>query len=283
MRIGYNTNGFTHHRLEDAIAICAEIGYRSIAITLDHHALDPYAEDFPEQRRRVQTLLDKHELHCVIETGSRFLLDPHRKHRPTLLDHSPQDRDRRADFVTRAIDLAADLGADAVSFWSGAKPPDLSDREAQDRLADACRRLARFADARCGHQWPGVRLAFEPEPGMFIDTMARFAELHARVGHPRFGLTLDIGHSHCLGDGCIRDHLETWREHLFNVHLEDMKRGIHEHLMFGEGEIDVAFVLRELRRIDYTLGVPVELPRRSHHAVETARQAFTFLAERMRH
>ena len=38
---GYNTNGFAHHRLEDAINILADLGYRSIALTLDYHSLLP--------------------------------------------------------------------------------------------------------------------------------------------------------------------------------------------------------------------------------------------------
>ncbi len=35
---------------------------------------------------------------------------------------------------------------------------------------------------------------------MFIDTMDKFAELHARVNHPAFGLTLDVGHLVCNGE-----------------------------------------------------------------------------------
>src|SRR5262245_40560756 len=101
MRIGYNTNGFAHHRLEDAITILAGMGYQSIAITLDHNALNPYSEDFSQQRKCIAELLDRLNLHSVIETGSRFLLDPHKKHSPTLLDASPAARARRSDFIIR--------------------------------------------------------------------------------------------------------------------------------------------------------------------------------------
>ena len=112
---------------------------------------------------------------------------------------------------------------------------------------------------------------------MFIDTMARFAELNDRVAHPAFGLTIDIGHLHCQGEVPMADHLRQWRHLLWNVHIEDMRRGFHEHLMFGEGEIDFAPVLGALKEIGYAGGVYVELSRHSHDAVITARRAMSFL------
>jgi sugar phosphate isomerase/epimerase len=56
-----------------------------------------------------------------------------------------------------------------------------------------------------------------------------------------------------------------------------MRRGVHEHLMFGEGEIDFGPVLRKLEEIGYEGGVHVELSRHSYDAVNTARRALEFL------
>src|ERR1700680_2569934 len=116
MRLGYNTNGFAHHRLEDALVILAELGYQSIALTLDYHSLNPFDPDMPRQLAEVKSLLQKYQLHSVIETGARFLLDPRRKHQPTLVS-CKSDAGRRLDFLKAAIDIARELGSDAVSFW----------------------------------------------------------------------------------------------------------------------------------------------------------------------
>jgi sugar phosphate isomerase/epimerase len=274
--LGYNTNGFAHHRLEDALRILAQLGYRSVALTLDHHSLNPYDPDTPHQAAAVRDLLRDLGLRTVIETGARFLLDPWHKHQPTLLSGRPEDRRRRLDFLRRAVDLARDLGADAVSFWSGTSRESAPDEVLMDRLAAGCRELCEYA-AGCG-----VRLAFEPEPGMFIDTMDRFRTLCDKVPHAAFGLTLDVGHLHCQGEAPVAPHLRRWRERLWNVHIEDMRRGVHDHLMFGEGEMDFGEVVAGLKEIDYWGGVHVELSRHSHDAVETARRALAFLQQYVR-
>ena len=271
MRFGYNTNGFAHHRLDDALTILAGLGYRSVALTLDHHVLNPYDPDTPRQLPIVRNELLEVGFRVVIETGARFLLDPWRKHQPTLLSADAVQRARRLDFLRRAVDTAAALDADAVSFWSGKPSEPTDDGVLMDRLVEGCRQLCDHAADR------QVRLAFEPEPGMFLDTMSRWAELHERVAHPSFGLTIDIGHLHFLGETPTAPHLRRWRDCLWNVHIEDMRRGVHDHLMFGEGEIDFAEVFGALTEIGYTGGVHVELSRHSHDAVETARRALAFL------
>ena len=91
-------------------------------------------------------------------------------------------------------------------------------------------------------------LAFEPEPGMFIDTFARFEQLDERIRHPLFHLTVDLGHVHCIEDGAVADHLRRWGPRIVNIHIEDMVRGVHEHLMFGEGTMDFPPIFAALRR-----------------------------------
>jgi L-ribulose-5-phosphate 3-epimerase len=277
MRLGYNTNGLAHHRLLDAIALLADEGYESVALTLDAGALDPYEAPpaLALQVDSVRDALDRRGLSRVVETGARFLLNPRKKHDPTLMDPDPSRRAVRIDFLRRAIDLAVRLDAQAVSFWSGIVPDAVSEEEGLDRLVEALGPVLAHAEAA------GVRLAFEPEPGMFIDTFARFARLDERIRHPLFDLTVDLGHVHCLEDAPVADYVRTWGPRIANVHIEDMKRGVHDHLMFGEGTMDFPPILRALRDVHYAGGLHVELSRHSHMGVEAVRQAAAFLEPRL--
>jgi len=272
MLIGYNTNGFAHHRIADAIAILSDIGYESVAVTLEPDLLDP-----PDRRGvracvdTLRSLLGASGLRATIETGSRFILDPRRKHQPTLLSRAEGDRRRRIDFLEAAIDVATGVGADCVSLWSGSPDDDASSEVLLQRLTDGLRALVAFAEPR------NMPLAFEPEPGMFVARMADFDRLCEIVDDPLFGLTLDVGHVHCLADGDIGEHLRRQRVRLFNVHIEDMRRGVHEHLMFGEGDMDFGAVFLALREIEYAGPVHVELSRHAHDAVRAATEAYRFL------
>ena len=272
MQLGYNTNGFAHHASADALRILADVGYRSVAVTLERDLLGPPTR--AGVARCVATLaplLATTGLRATIETGSRFLLDPRRKHQPTLISQSREDRRRRVEFLMASVDVATGVGADCVSLWSGASDDAADENECFDRLTHELAELLVHARDQ------NIRLAFEPEPGMFIDTMARFERLSQAIEDRLFGLTLDVGHVHCLGDGDVAEHITRWADRLFNVHIEDMRRGVHEHLMFGEGDMDFAPIFAALREVGYTGPIHVELSRHSHSAVETARQSFDFL------
>ena len=263
--LGYNTNGFAHHRLDDALAIIAETGYRSVGLTLDVHHAPPGSTDFIALGERLASL----GLLPVVETGARFLLDPRRKHQPSLLSPEAEGRRVRLAFLLDCVDAAVQLGAPCVSLWSGKD----EGGESWSWLVEGLEQVCDQADAA------GIDVAFEPEPGMLVDTMARFEELRSRLPHPRLCLTLDVGHLHCLESEPPESHVARYSDLLRNVHLDDHRKGVHEHLMFGEGEIDFTAVMRALQAAatDRDLPATVELSRHSHDAVATAWAAFEVL------
>ncbi|MCG3129384.1 MAG: hypothetical protein FLDDKLPJ_00111 [Phycisphaerae bacterium] len=275
MFLGYNTNGLPHHRLEDALALIAETGFRGVALTLDHHHLDPTDRNTClRETGRVRRLLDQHDLRVTVETGARFVLDPRRKHQPTLVSARGQDRARRREFIETCVLAAAELGAETVSLWSGAADDDAGEDEAFARLMEELHRLLDFVEKA------DRRLAFEPEPGMLVDTMARYDRLIATMQHPLLGLTLDVNHVYALRDGSVREHVERWKGLLWNVHLSDARLGAHEHLPPGGGEVDFVDIRQSLEAIGYLGPVHLELSRHGHDAVRVMQGAYAYLNER---
>ncbi len=269
LRFGYGTNGFANHRLADALAVIADLGYQGVALTLDHDHLDPFADGLARRVAALRARLADLGLGVVVETGARYLLDPWRKHAPTLLH---DDRSRRLDFLRRAVAVGADLGAEAVSFWAGVRPAEVDPATAWQRLVDGCAEVVEVA------QRAGVPLGFEPEPGMVVEDIAGWRRLHDALGRPAgFGITLDIGHCRCLEPLPVPDCVAAVAEHLVNVQIDDMRRGVHEHLEFGTGDIDFPPVLQALSAAGYRGLVAVELPRHSHAAPTVAARSLDFL------
>ena len=132
-----------------------------------------------------------------------------------------------------------------------------TETSAWDRLVDGCaevrrRRRRRGVTARlragAGHAGAGHR------------RLAAAAARPRRAGrlrpHPRHR-TLPVPGA-ATG---ARTASPTVAAHLVNVQIDDMRRGVHEHLEFGTGEIDFPPVLRALADAGYTGLVAVELPR----------------------
>ncbi|MFE9394228.1 sugar phosphate isomerase/epimerase family protein [Streptomyces flavidovirens] len=272
IRFGYGTNGLTDLRLDDALALLADLGYDGVGLTLDHMHLDPLAPELAARTRQVGRRLSQLGLDVTIETGARYVLDPRRKHGPSLLDPDPAARAVRAELLVTAVRVAADLGAHAVHCFSGVTPDGTSPDTAWQRLTES---LAPVIDAAATADVP---LAVEPEPGHLLSTLADFHHLRRILGDPSpLGLTLDIGHCQCLEPSspadCVRE-AAPWLRH---VQIEDMRRGVHEHLPFGDGEIDFPPVLDALAATGYRGLTVVELPRHSHAGPDLAERSLDFL------
>ena len=246
LRLGYGSNGFSGHRFPDACAVIAGLGYDGVALTLDQPHLDPFAEDAAAQAARAAKALADHGLAVVIETGSRYVLDPWHKHEPTLV--SDGDRGPRVELLTRAVRIAADLGAEAMSCWSGVLPEGTGAEEGWRRLTDGLGPVLDLA-----HDL-GVTVCVEPEPGMHVDTVDEALELRRRLGEPGTPEASIALAGHLVG----------------NVQVDDMVRDVHEHLELGSGTLDLDAVLRALLDTGFAGLASVELPRHSHAAPAVA-------------
>ena len=271
LRYAYNTNGASNHRLDDALALIAEAGYDGVALTLDHHHFDPFAPDLAGRTERLAGRLRELGLGLVVETGARFLLNPRIKHEPTLIHPEKAGRAHRLDFLTRALDVAAACGGETVSFWSGVPQPDVDRETAWRWLEEGVAAVVERAEAR------GVDASFEPEPGHIAETVDDFKRLHAQV--PGLRLALDTGHCLVTGERDPAGAIREFQDQLGTVAVEDMRRGIHEHLPFGQGDMDVRSVLGALQEARFERLVCVELSRESHRAHLAIPESLAFLKQ----
>jgi len=268
MLLGYNTNGLQNHRLPDALRLLADHGYQAVALTLDVQHLDPFQVS-PAQVREIADLLESLGMAVVIETGARFLLDPDHKHEPTLMTRDEAGRQLRLEFYSRAARIGAELGAAVVSFWSGVDRGGPADTETTLRagVEAACERI----------RAEGLIPALEPEPGMAVSTVADYLLLSEQLGTAAPSLCLDVGHLYVTGEGEPGEVIPTVADHIAQVHLEDIRRGVHEHLLPGTGDVDFQAVRSSLEQSGYKGPVCFELSRSSHlapTAVQTCRETW---------
>jgi len=269
LRLAYNTNGTANHRLDDAISLIADAGYAGVALTLDHHHLDPMAEGWEKRTEALGRRLCGLGLGCVVETGARFLLDPRHKHEPTLLSPTATARAGRIAFLNRSIDIGAMLGAEAMSFWAGVPQPGVDRADATAWLVNGVVQVLDHADRK------GIAAAMEPEPGMHVETLDDWAALHAAL--PSLRLALDLGHCLVTQEREPAAAVVEFAPCIGTVAIEDMRRGDHTHLPFGEGDMDIPACLDALEAIGFGGLVCVELSRESHRAHSMVPDAIAWL------
>jgi sugar phosphate isomerase/epimerase len=270
LRFAYNTNGLRQHDGPSAIRLLARLGYDAVELSLlaQHH--DP-----PRGSRAalsaIRAALEETGLGVVVGAGVPLALSAER-FEPSLFHPDPAGRALRRRFLEAATDVAAELGSSCLVFCTGPRRPEVQPTTALAWLDEGLDALCRHAHAR------GVRIAVEPEPGHLIESLGDYRALKARVG-PLLGLTLDVGHVVCTEAGPPADEIAAVLadEHPEHVQIEDIGDRRHEHLPFGEGEVDFPPILAAFTAAGYRGYLGVELSRHSHEAGRRAAESLAFL------
>ena len=271
MLLGFNSNSFVGYRWQDALPRLADWGYQAVGLTPDQNFLDPrYIR--PDELRQAGKLCQKLGLKVVVETGARFLLDEDRKHRPNLLEPDVSYQ-IRLKFLRHMVEWCDILGADVVSFWSGALPERQTEAGAEEQFLRCMENLSGLAGRY------GVTLALEPEPGHWVEDLDDWNRLK-KLRPEFFGLCLDIGHVLVTQECEPEEAVDNFLPHVVNLHLDDMARGVHRHLPPGEGEMDWPKLAKALARPELAK-VPAcwELSRDSARFLEIAPHANDYLKQ----
>ncbi|MBI4719915.1 MAG: sugar phosphate isomerase/epimerase [Chitinivibrionia bacterium] len=281
MKLAFSTNAFTRFDLAAAVNRIADAGYEGVEILADspHAFLDEGWRD----TAGLETVLRRRGLsvsNINANTARGFYLpgrgeDPFE---PSLSNPDGTLRRWRVVYTRRCVDLAAALGCRSVSVTSGSFPPGMAVPEERERrmalLAESLEELLGYAQGR------GVSLGVEYEPGLLIGAAEAVLTLFERVDSPALGVNLDVGHAVVAGED-LPSVISRLGPRILNLHIEDIRGRIHEHLIPGLGEIDFDDLLASLKKIDYQSYLTVELYPYVEAPDEAARSAFAFLSRKI--
>lgn len=176
-----------------------------------------------------------------VHMGAPHLLGPE-PHRPGFAAPDPDDRARKAAAAEACMRIAIALEAPHLTLTSG-----LTESEEQRGIQAAFFKEA-LAILVMAKPVP-LKILIEQEPEHVINSAAQLIEL-GRAFPGAVYATFDVGHSEVMGED-IGDAIRRLGPLLRNIHLEDIAGRVHQHLLYGEGEVDFDAIFKALRDIGY--------------------------------
>lgn len=254
-RFAYSTNAYTKWPLAKAIEDVRKRGFDGVEILAD----TPHA--FPDSKLDLDSIraaLSASGLAVANLNGNTTTgLDPARRDPsgfwPGFLDGNAGVRRMKVEYMKSVVDLAREVGAGCVCTASGVRPKGEPSPALFSRMARGLEEILAHAERK-----PEVRVGLEYEPGFLLGDLASTLRMVRELDHPLLGANLDVGHAWCVGDDLEKAILE-FGPRLWNLHVEDIKGRVHEHLIPGRGDVDFRAMFRALERIGYDRFVTLEL------------------------
>ncbi len=245
MRLGFYTYSYLD-KLQMPVAEClqriARTGYSGIDVSGTYGDSDDPKSVSSDRRRLLRMTAEKVGLRIEAVITHAQLTD-------TLVDPARETLDLHG-----SIDLAADLGAEVVTFHMGGTPQGTS-RDALWKQVVAAIRSAADHGAACH-----IALAVDGIwPVWLIDKPDTLQELFDDVDHQNFGVNLDPSYLTLMGVDPAK-FVDRFPSRIVHAHLKDHKGSYPQwtHHIPGDGEMDYAPVLAALRRRGFEGSLAVE-------------------------
>ena len=275
MRLAFSTNAFTRHSLLYALEQIKAAGYLGVEILADvPHAYPGTLNSslIYETARQIERLgLTVSNVNANCSFGYFRDPPPEAFFEPSLISANAAWRDDRVRMIGKAMELAKAVGADCVSITSGRMLGSVSPEVAERLLEEGLKRVLELADRH------GVNVGIECEPGLYVEYAHELKAWIERIGHPRLGANLDVGHSQVLGED-IASAVRLLKGRIWNLHVEDIPDRKHYHLIPGQGTMDWTALAEVLREINYDRWTTVELYTQTEQPEAAPREARAFLS-----
>ncbi len=264
----YSSNGFKNNSLEQTFKILSDLQYDGIEIAIT-------TEHFPNLNllSQVQLLNRLSKVYNLpitnLHVGEPFLLSKV-AHYPSIISSDKQKRLKKIELIKDVTELANEIGCQNITITSGIIENNQDKKEAWEILLESIERSIELL-------YPHMQLLIEQEPEMLVATTNNLLQL-IKDTNGRLKINLDIGHLQVTNEN-IPSSILALKNNLVNIHFEDIKNNLHQHLLPGEGDIDFDGFFKTLKEIDYLGLITADLYPFSKIALETARKTQQFLSK----
>ncbi|MBU4055595.1 MAG: sugar phosphate isomerase/epimerase [Proteobacteria bacterium] len=252
MTLGYSTNAFVHFSLEESVNKIAGLGFKGIEIMCDQPHLYP-PEYGVEDLKSLSSLLKIKGLH-VTNLNSFTLFAVGDTYLPSWIETEKSRRDIRIRHTLECLHVASFLDCANISVPPGGPlEPGMSASKAMALFYKGLEEVIPVAEQL------GVKILVEPEPDLLLERTGEFKNFIKDIRSPNVGINFDIGHFFCAGEDPARS-FEILREWVGHVHIEDIGTSrIHQHLVPGDGAIDLGETLETMASLEYNGHISLEL------------------------
>ena len=235
IQLSYSSFGLTNLDFLDAIDAVDRAGYAGIELAFHRDQFNPFNID-ADYLAAVRQRLDRVRVKAACVATASHFFTPSRPHEPSLLALDVAGRKRRIDLVKRGIHVARQLGVALVSFGSGFIREEHVNHPAVDPrtlLVDSIRECLGAV-----HVDEDITLVIEPEPGMFIETLAQGLSLVREIDSPHFRLHVDLCHAYCSEKDYVGA-LAAAAPLTRYLHISDARAGYNLKIVRDAGELKI--------------------------------------------
>ncbi len=236
IKLSYSTNGLVNLSLMDAIDAVEKAGYPGIELAFHIDQFNPFEmseADLRALRQRFESSAIKPS--CIATPTLFFLAD--RPHDPSAMCVDLAGRKQRIKLIKAGITLARALDVKIVSFGSGFIRDDHVNNphiDPEALLIDSVRECVEFIGD------DDITLTIEPEPGMFVETIAQGVALIEKINLDKFRLHIDICHAYCSDENYVNAIAKA--AHLTKyLHVSDTTQGYNLKILQMSDELDLDF------------------------------------------